>query len=86
MSGLIGGDHALVVSWQELMAKRKKDPIREVRIHEEAIVDARPQEQALGWITTLKATPLPVPRKVYRTEGRIATPERRKRRGSAHGA
>jgi len=31
------------------MAKRKKDPIREVRIHEEAIVDARPEEQALGW-------------------------------------
>lgn len=32
------------------MVKGKKDPIREVRIHNEAIVDAYgPQEQALGW-------------------------------------
>jgi hypothetical protein len=32
------------------MAKRKKDPIREDRIHNEAIVDAYgPEEQALGW-------------------------------------
>ena len=32
------------------MAKRKKDPIRENRIENEAIVDAYgPEEQALGW-------------------------------------
>jgi hypothetical protein len=31
------------------MAKRKKDPVREDRIHEEAIVDAGPEEQAMGW-------------------------------------
>jgi len=32
------------------MAKRKKDPIREDRIHNEAIVDAYgPEEQAMGW-------------------------------------
>jgi hypothetical protein len=32
------------------MKKPKKDPIRENRIHHEAIVDAYgPEEQALGW-------------------------------------
>lgn len=32
------------------MAKRQKDPIREDRIHNQAIVDAYgPEEQALGW-------------------------------------
>jgi len=32
------------------MKKPKKDPIREERIHNEAIVDAYgPEEQALGW-------------------------------------
>ena len=32
------------------MAKRRKDPIREQRIHDEAIVDAYgPEEQAMGW-------------------------------------
>jgi Calcium binding len=32
------------------MAKRKKDPVREARIHNEAIVDAYgPEEQTLGW-------------------------------------
>lgn len=32
------------------MAKSKKDPIREDRIHDEAIVDANgPEEQAMGW-------------------------------------
>jgi Calcium binding len=27
----------------------RTDPVREYRIHEEAIVDARPEEQAMGW-------------------------------------
>ena len=31
------------------MKKSKKDPVREDRIHNEAIVDARPEEQALSW-------------------------------------
>jgi hypothetical protein len=32
------------------MAKPKRDPVREVRIHEEVIVDAYgPEEQAMGW-------------------------------------
>ena len=31
------------------MKKSRKDPAREDRIHNEAIVDARPEEQALSW-------------------------------------
>lgn len=31
------------------MKKPRKDPVREDRIHEEAIVDAGPEEQAMGW-------------------------------------
>ncbi|MGH9623780.1 MAG: calcium-binding protein [Bryobacteraceae bacterium] len=31
------------------MNRRKPDPIREERIHNEAIVDAGPDEQALSW-------------------------------------
>jgi len=32
------------------MAKTKRDPVREERIHNEAVVDAYgPEEQALGW-------------------------------------
>jgi hypothetical protein len=31
------------------MAKRRKDPVREDRIENEAIVDAGPEEQAMGW-------------------------------------
>ena len=32
------------------MAKRKRDPVREERIHNEAVVDAYgPEEQAMGW-------------------------------------
>lgn len=31
------------------MKKPRKDPVREHRIHEEAIVDATPEEQAMGW-------------------------------------
>jgi hypothetical protein len=31
------------------MRKPRKDPAREDRIHEEAIVDAGPDEQAMGW-------------------------------------
>ncbi len=31
------------------MKKLRRDPVREDRIHEEAIVDAGPDEQATGW-------------------------------------
>ena len=32
------------------MAKRKRDPVREKRIHDEVVVDAYgPEEQAMGW-------------------------------------
>jgi Calcium binding len=31
------------------MKKSRRDPIREDRIENEAIVDARPEEQAMGW-------------------------------------
>jgi hypothetical protein len=31
------------------MKRPKRDPAREDRIHNEAIVDARPEEQALSW-------------------------------------
>jgi len=31
------------------MKRPKRDPVREDRIYNEAIVDARPEEQAMGW-------------------------------------
>ena len=31
------------------MRRHKRDPVREVRIHNEAIVDASPEEQAMSW-------------------------------------
>lgn len=31
------------------MSSRKRDPVREDRIHNEAIVDAGPEEQAMSW-------------------------------------
>ena len=31
------------------MKKSRKDPVREDRIHNEAIVDAGPEEQASSW-------------------------------------
>ena len=31
------------------MKKPRRDPVREDRIENEAIVDARPEEQAMGW-------------------------------------
>ena len=40
--------------------KRTRDPIREDRIHNEAIVDAGPEEQAMSWY--------------YHLEGKISFP------------
>ena len=31
------------------MKRSRRDPVREDRIHNEAIVDARPEEQAMSW-------------------------------------
>jgi len=44
------------------MNRPKRDPVREDRIHNEAIVDARPEEQAMGWY--------------YYLEGKISFPFR----------
>src|SRR5689334_25042035 len=33
----------------KLMKRPKRDPVREDRIYNEAIVDARPEEQAMSW-------------------------------------
>ena len=37
------------------MKKPRRDPIREDRIENEAIVDARPEEQAMGWYYYLES-------------------------------
>jgi hypothetical protein len=37
------------------MKKLKKDPVREERIHNEAIVDAGPDEQAMSWYYYLES-------------------------------
>ena len=36
------------------MKRPKRDPVREDRVHNEAIVDARPEEQAMGWYCYLE--------------------------------
>ena len=37
------------------MKRRKRDPVREERIHSEAIVDASPDEQAMSWYYYLES-------------------------------
>jgi Calcium binding len=37
------------------MRRAKRDPLREDRIHNEAIVDARPEEQAMSWYYYLES-------------------------------
>ena len=37
------------------MKSSKRDPVREDRIHNEAIVDASPDEQAMGWYYYLES-------------------------------
>ena len=37
------------------MKRPKRDPVREDRIHSEAIVDAGPDEQAMGWYYYLES-------------------------------
>ena len=42
-------------SGAKAMKKSRKDPVREDRIHNEAIVDAGPEEQALSWYYYLES-------------------------------
>jgi hypothetical protein len=37
------------------MKRPKRDPVREDRIHNEAIVDASPDEQAMSWYYYLES-------------------------------
>jgi hypothetical protein len=37
------------------MKRSRKDPVREDRIHNQAIVDAGPEEQAMGWYYYLES-------------------------------
>ncbi len=37
------------------MKRSRRDPVREDRIHNEAIVDARPEEQAMSWYYYLES-------------------------------
>src|SRR5581483_6275204 len=39
----------------KVMKRPKRDPVREDRIHNEAIVDARPEEQAMSWYYYLES-------------------------------
>ena len=59
------------------MKKTRKDPVREDRIENEAIVDAGPDEQAAELVLLSgKQNQLPVPREVHRREGRLTAAER----------
>ncbi len=58
------------------MKRPKRDPVREDRIYNEAIVDARPEEQAMSWYYYLEGKiSFPFRANVCRHEGRLATPE-----------
>jgi Calcium binding len=58
------------------MKKPRRDPIREDRIENEAIVDARPEEQAMGWYYYLEnKIRFPFPAKC--TAADIASPLRK---------
>jgi hypothetical protein len=59
------------------MAKPKRDPVREVRIHEEVIVDAYgPEEQAMGWYYYLEDK-IHFPFQAKCIASRVASPLRR---------
>jgi hypothetical protein len=55
------------------MKKCNRDPIREDRIHGEAIADADPGEQAVSWYYYGKQNQFPVPGNVYHRETRLAS-------------
>jgi hypothetical protein len=59
------------------MAKSKRDPMREDRIHNEAIVDAYgPEEQAMGWYYYLEGR-IRFPVQARCTRARVASPLRK---------
>ena len=59
------------------MGKLKKDQIREDRIHNEAIVDAGPDEQAISWYSYLESKiSFPFQVRCVRCETCLATEER----------
>ena len=70
------------------MRKPTKDPIREDRIHNEAIVEAYgSEEQAMSLVLLPgKQNPLPVLSKVHRREPRVSPQKRRDRRSPPPGA
>ena len=58
------------------MKRPKRDPVREDRIHNEAIVDASPEEQAMSWYYYLdRQDQFPVPGEVSRRERSLAAPK-----------
>jgi hypothetical protein len=69
------------IAWQHpscMMARRRKDPIGEERIHNEAIIDAYgPEEQAMGWYYYLETRSISVPGKVHRRQADFAAAESR---------
>ena len=68
------------------MKRPKRDPVREDRIHNEAIVDASPDEQAMSWYYYLESKiSFPFQAKCLSREGRLAAQERGNRRGRTHG-
>jgi hypothetical protein len=62
------------------MKRPKRDPVREDRIHNEAIVDASPDEQAMSWYYYLKARSVSrsrrdvLPRRMSRRSGKAKPP------------
>ncbi len=61
----------------EVMKRLKRDPVREDRIHNEAIVDARPGRAGNELVLLSgKQAEFPLPREVCRRQHGLATPER----------
>jgi hypothetical protein len=68
------------------MKKPARDPVREDRIDNEAIVEAGPEEQAMGWFyLPEEPNPFPVRGEAHLHRRCLTAPERGKRRGNTHG-
>jgi hypothetical protein len=68
------------------MKRPKRDPEREDRIHNEAIVDAGPDEQAMSWHYYLEGKiRFPFRVRCVAANAVSPAPEGRDRRGPAHG-
>ena len=58
------------------MKRPRRDPVREDRIENDAIVDAGPDEQAMSWYYYLESkNQFPVPGEVSRCACSLAAPE-----------